>query len=455
MADDVHSTGLGLSEALWDELIFYIGERKVIPIVGAGLSTVEVDGRTVPTDEYLATQLAKRLSLPLDDLPAPPTLADVARDLARRTDIRLYSEVHTIAEAFAADAKFHAPDPLLKLARITDFKLFVTTTLDTLLEKAIDAVRHEGARTTQSLHYDRSKKDDLSADASDLSVPTVYHLFGTPNRVPGSYVVGDGDLLEFIHKLQSRDSRPDLLFDNLRENHLLLLGGSLPDWLVRLLLRVAKDQKLPNGREQLEILADDRWRGDPALGGFLKNFSPQTTIAEAGGPAFIDELWRRWSAKQPAPAGAAASASRGGGGVIFLSYSRRDAIAADTMRAELKAAGFEVWFDKEDLDAAQWRPAIAEAIRGCAVFMPLLSSNTHRELKDAVFREEWEAALQRDRGMAEKVAFIIPVVVDEVQRRDLDDVPERMRAKNIQMARGGHVTDELQRMLRAALGGRS
>ncbi len=195
-------------------------------------------------------------------------------------------------------------------------------------------------------------------------------------------------------------ARPARLFDQLRTNHLLLAGGSMSDWLVRvLLLRLAKGQKLSAQRDQLEILADDRWRGDPALMSFLLNFSPQTKMFQAGGPEFIDELWRRWAAKHgwrrraplaPKPIDADRT-------IVLPSYSRRDGeIAAKTMRAELEAEGFKVWAFGQRRGprrcAMAWDPAIAEPKSGgCTVFPPLLSRNTHNELKDAVFRREWEA----------------------------------------------------------------
>ncbi len=450
MADDVQSPGLGVSEDLWEELLYYVEQQQVIPIVGPGLSTVTIEGRTLPTDQYLAEELARRLSPPLADLPPSSTLAEVvARHLERKSgEVRLYALVNSIV----ADAQFDPPEALVKLAQITDFKLFVTTTLDSLLEAAIDAVRYGGAKTTGSLAYNPKRVEDLRENLRDMAVPTVYHLFGKPTVVPESYVISDGDLLEFIHELQSSDRRPARLFDQLRTNHLLLVGGSMSDWVVRVFLRLAKGQKLSAQRDQLEILADDRWRGDRALMSFLLNFSPQTKMFQAGGPEFIDELWRRWSAKHGAASGAPAPKPIDADRTIFLSYSRRDGEAAKTMRAELEAEGFKVWFDNAELDGQAWDPAIEAEIRRCTVFLPLLSRNTHNELKDAVFRREWSWALERDTRMAESVAFIIPVVIDDMPRGDFDDIPARMRAKDIKRGPGGHVTDEIRRALRKALG---
>ncbi len=99
------------------ELLYYIVEQQqVIPIVGPGLSTVTVDGRTLPTDQFLAEELARRLSPPLANLPPSSTLAEVvARHLERKSgEVRLYALVNSIV----ADAHFDPPEALVKLARI-------------------------------------------------------------------------------------------------------------------------------------------------------------------------------------------------------------------------------------------------------------------------------------------------------------------------------------------------
>ncbi len=57
----------------------------------------------------------------------------------------------------------------------------MTTTLDTHLEAAIDAVRYSGAKTTNSLAYNPKRVEDLRENLRDMAVPTVYHLFGKPN----------------------------------------------------------------------------------------------------------------------------------------------------------------------------------------------------------------------------------------------------------------------------------
>jgi hypothetical protein len=436
-------------EYLWDELFEYLDKQQVIPIIGPGVALVDVDGRALSVEQYTAEQLLLKLPAPIEQMPPSPTLAEVARILARaRADSGLYSRVKKIIE----EAPFGPPETLRQLAEITDFKLFVTTTSDSLLESAIDTARYGGDKTTESLCFVPNKPDDLSEhvrELRDLPRPVVYHLLGKPSAIPGSYVVSDGDLLEFIHALQS-ESRPKRLFDELKNNHLLFLGGTFSDWVVRLFLRLAKGQPLSYPRAQLEVLADERSRTDTALVSFLESFSPQTKVFYANGPKFVAELWSRWSQVKRRTSGdpPPSTAKR----TIFLSYCREDQAAANTLYAELKQDGFDVWMDKDRLDAVAYDPIIKQEVETCAAFVALLSRNTHNQKTGAYFRREWTWAIKRDTYNADDVVFIVPVVVDDFSRGDFDDVPYEIRAKDIKRGLGGHVTEELRRALRKALG---
>ncbi len=108
---------------------------------------------------------------------------------------------------------------LKKLARIEPFNLFVTLTFDSLLKSAIDQVRFEGENRTVELAYSPGRADDLPRPKEQLRTPVVYHLFGKVSSAP-EYVVTDEDILEFLCHIQPWSRRPNLLFDELKRNHL-------------------------------------------------------------------------------------------------------------------------------------------------------------------------------------------------------------------------------------------
>ena len=116
----------------------------------------------------------------------------------------------------------------------------------------------------------------------------------------------------------------------------------------------------------------------------------------------------------------------GGSDAVFLSYASEDAEAAERIAAALRAAGVEVWFDKSELRGGDvWDRQIRQQIHDCRLFIALISA--HTEARDeGYFRREWRLAIERAGDMAERKAFIVPVVIDGTNERGAS-VPDRFR----------------------------
>jgi tetratricopeptide (TPR) repeat protein len=111
---------------------------------------------------------------------------------------------------------------------------------------------------------------------------------------------------------------------------------------------------------------------------------------------------------------------------VFLSYASEDAPAAERICTTLRAAGIEVWFDRSELRGGDaWDNAIRRQIKNCALFIPLISSNSHVRT-EGYFRLEWKLAVDRSHLMAADRAFLVPVVIDGTPDSD-DRVPDRFR----------------------------
>jgi TolB-like protein len=112
---------------------------------------------------------------------------------------------------------------------------------------------------------------------------------------------------------------------------------------------------------------------------------------------------------------------------VFLSYASQDADAAQRICDALRAAGVEVWFDQSELRSGDiWDQKIRGEIRGCALFIPIVSQHTQERL-EGYFRREWKLAIERTHDMAEQKHFLVPVVVDSTLERDAI-VPDLFRA---------------------------
>jgi hypothetical protein len=423
----------------WSALLQLIEVGGVIPIIGPDLLQIEVEGKSILLDHYLARQLAHRFSLAHDE---ESSLNDVVCGLKYNDRRRAYSAVHKFLE----NAPVEPPKPLLQLAEISHFNLFVTTTFDPYLELAIKKCRGVEPKT---IAYDPRYNNDIVPD--DLLSPTVYHLLNKSSNLPFTYVISEEDLLEFVHALQSETHRPRELFEELKNKNLLVLGEHFPDWLARFFLRAAKQGRLSDARDVMEILADCRLPSDKNLVLFLQRFSKNTRIFRGGGPIdFVDELWRRWCDEYlpRKPDGVPDEMAPGG---VFISYAHEDLATVQVLRDGLIAEGFKVWFDNTALPpATRFNYDIRSYIEEqCSCFVAVLSQVTEKRT-EGYFRKEWDTAIERGRSIAHTIPFLVPVVIDGTNPKDFKTLRPEMKEFTITPLPGGRITPELVARLKEA-----
>lgn len=437
-----------LDENAWEDLLSFIEERRVIPIVGPELLMIASGERPRLLYDVLAEHLAARLNVDPRELPERYSLNDVVCQFLSHRGRR--EEAYVRLRGVLKDLDVAPPVALRQLAAITDFDLFVSTTFDSLLETAINLARFDGAHSTESLSYSPNRVTDLPAERERLTRPTVYHLFGKISASP-TYVVTDEDLLEYLCALQNEHLAPERLFHELEHSHLLVIGGSLSNWVARFFLRMAKRQRLSAPRDVGEVLADDRIVEEPRLVSFLQQVSVHTRIYR-GAERFVAELHERWQARHK-PAGASADPTRFlpparemPDNAVFISYAREDLPAVKRIKAGLEAAGITTWFDLERLESGDdYDLKVQRNIGRCSYFIPVISQNTERRL-EAYFRREWSYALDRARNMADGALFILPATIDSTNPVEAL-IPERFRALHFAQLEGGEVTPEFARRL--------
>jgi hypothetical protein len=440
-----------LDEDAWDDLLSYIEERRVIPIIGPELLQVRTDKGPRLLYDWLAEKLAGRLNVDVSQLPQPYTLNDVVCWFLGARGRR--EEAYVRLRGLLKDATFEPPRALRRLAAIPEFDLFVSTTFDPLLETAINLERFAGAPSTEALSYSPNRVVDLPAERDQLQRPVVYHLFGKVSASP-TYVISDEDLLEFICALQSEHLAPEKLFHELEHNHLLFIGSNFTNWLARLFLRMAKRQRLSDPRDVGEIMADDHTSQDERLVAFLQQVSVRTRIYQ-GAERFVDELHDRLAARRKpatAPVHAAAPlrfvppARDMPDNAVFISYSREDLPAVQQIKAGLEAAGVTTWFDMDRLEVGDdYDRKIQRNIARCSYFIPVISANTQRRL-EGYFRREWSYAMDRVRNMADGALFILPVTIDGTAAMEAL-VPDKFKALHFSQLPGGQVPSEFAQRL--------
>ncbi len=447
---------MSIPRNFWPTLLDKIEEGRVIPVIGASLVQVELDGWRAPLEAHLARLLAERLDLPGDDNQAEiPRLFDVVAR-AHRADCEgdYHSMVHRLLRELGSRV---APSPALtQLARISGFRLYLNLGFDNLLLRALDEERGLTQPESQHLAYAPNQtRLDLPRAYSSLDQPFVYALFGKSCPAP-EFVISEEDLLEWVTALQDPDNRPPQLFDALRGNHLLFIGCDLPDWLLRFFIRLTRDNRFSFSRAR-ETLIGLRSVEHVHLVSFLDQFSPKTQHLELEPAAFVAELESQWQARHAVAASTKPTVAlppdvRPGG--VFLSYASDDVAAADRLYSALQERLIDTWFDARRLvSGASYDEVIDRNIGRCGVFLVVLSEATlvrlalwrdrdgyHPE-KKPYFLREWELALSRRKLHAEGLV-LMPVRIDAPNLGD-PLIPEALRALTCAPAPGGEADPAL------------
>jgi hypothetical protein len=434
------------STIFWDILIRLIEEGNVVPVVGQDLLTMPgcTGAMLYP---FLASELAAYLGVSNEDLAHGGELNDVAcRFLSQGGQIEdIYPALKTIT---APTESLPIPVPLLQLAEIRPLRLFVTTTFDSFLARALNRKRFGDTSGVRVFAYSPNQVEDLPPDYRSFAWPAAYHLFGRVSATP-AYAVTQEDVVEFFHALQSETRQPKALFDELNRGSLLIIGSRFSGWLTRFFMRMPKASRLSVGGKS-DYLVDAEVSGDPSLVMFLKHFSKATKIFGSGNPVeFVAELHRRWMERHATDAESAASAAPAADsqaevetGAVFLSYASGDAAAVESIRQALESAGVDVFFDKADLQPGNdWEATLRRRIHQCSIFVPVISRQTLTPDR-RFFRAEWKLAL-REAEMApfsDEDAFLLPVVIDDTPA-DEPAIPSEFRAVQWCSLQGGRPTD--------------
>lgn len=419
-------------ELFWEQILEYVEEGLVVPVVGQDLLQLSLDGREVAFYTLLAERLAARLKLPADDSDAAGgsgALDAVAyRYLAAGGNVQfLYSALKSVTPA---PQELPVPQALDRLARIEKLSLFISTTFDSLLEHALNVARFGGQPLTKVFSYTPSAADPGSL--GEMEGPVVLHLFGKLSSLASEYALTEEDRLEFVHSLQSETRRPRVL-DELAERPLLVLGTGFPDWLARFFLRLGSGARLSARRGKTDVFADRTAGSDPGLDVFLRHFGPGIQVFPEGAIAFVDELSRRWGALHPERGEAAETPPAQQQqrfdlkpGAIFLSYASEDLAAARTLRDALAGRGMAVWFDKEALQAGDaFALKIRRAIQGSCLFVPVVSRHS-LTAQGRFFRREWVEAEDFLAELPPNRPFILPVAIDDTSAGE-EALPEAFR----------------------------
>lgn len=433
-------------DRLWDNLLLALRDRQIIPVIGPNIVTVPDEGGVaVPFVNHLAPRLAKCLGLPHEE---GNTLSNVASEHLVRNGNRmqLYQELRRLV----ADHE-HLPVPpgLADLAAIEDFDLFLVSTFDTFLLRALREARPgytEGNGGAAAFHPNRHA--DLP---STLPGTFVFHVLGSHRTYP-DFAVWEEDYMEFLCGMLEAplDNRRNL-FRELKDRSLLLIGAPFDDWTVRFFLRVAKQERLSGLRgKSSDYIADlPASLGEPLIFYFDKVVQ-SLQILPLAPVEFAAELRRRWELKYRAKSLDELLASIPDDidhGSVFVSYSRDNKESAMLLAAGLKQAKISVWLDKSRLKAGgDWNKSLHIAVKmKSSLFLSLISEATEADTSRFVHQERSWAAERHVKGYV----HYIPVLIDDVKTVAAE--PEIFRHLHRHHLPGGKVTLEFAKLIKGYL----
>jgi hypothetical protein len=457
------------TEDFWADLLSHIRDRVLVPVAGPDLNVVNVDGKEQLLTSVIGRRIADRYGLTVS--PGSTTIGEaVAAFLQKRGQDdgeRLYRVINDlILELDPAPS-----DALRNLAAIDDMNLFVATTPDRLMAKAVNEVRFGGRPETRELAFSPSQstaEQSRNAQPAAPSDTVVLNLFGQAASTP-QYAIHDEDRLEWLHALLSdAASLPEWLAYPLKHQPMLFIGCELPDWFGRFLLRMSSESRLSLERNQFYFVNNPTAK-EPALSAFFQTYCRRSLVQQLDmePTAFVAELRARWERQNAArlvrAGGVGSSAVVGIGarsqpvsepGTIFISYMREDAEQVRRLCDAITSLGGDVWLDERRICPGDaWEQEVLSRIRrSVRLFVPVISANTERSDEGYVFRE-WNEAIKRSLSIMGR-RFIVPVVIDSDYAGDASgyrQIPAEFRPLHFGSAPGGSPDQVLLDMLTAEI----
>ncbi len=216
---------------------------------------------------------------------------------------------------------------------------------------------------------------DEESNFKDISSPTICHIFGKAGQCNVKWVVGEEELLEFLHAWNNGKSLDRNFISRFQEQGLLVLGcESFPDWIFRFLWYPLR--KL-SGNEKGFLLGDNIHREDLvavnntntsnfSFAEFLRriNYDKSENMYE-----LLDKAVKLIKQKDDDDSQEIHD--------FFISYASEDKKLAIEIKNGIESAGLNVWLDKDrprDLDGKYWA-GIDRAIERSRYFMPIVTQH--------------------------------------------------------------------------------
>jgi hypothetical protein len=411
----------------WDELLDFITDRQLTPILGKEMYKFKQDDLLMPVDEYLSRQILELNKV--TDQPAL-TLTQAVNYLVNEKKVKTMDIIRKL-KLMIKEINFEFP-LLSQFLSITDLNYYINTAVyNNVLENNLTTIRKQ---TATSINFSINEPFSDCDDLDKLRVPFVFNVFGSLlNTVDPA--LSEEDMLEYTGHFKEKIKNATNIINALKNKNLLFLGCDFPDWMVRFILRLLSNEPMHDwGSKRTIIVVNDMSDVRKKQYEFLKNYDMVTY--DGNTKDFVEELSSRWKQKNP---------SSVKNKMIFLSYTVKDKDAVENLKKAIEGINnVTCWYDnREIVPGDDFKTEIAKNIKSADLFIPLISANSLMH-KDGYVQLEWFTAdnvntFRKIDGNTGK--YLMPVVIDDTNPYD-NNVPKYFSELSIGKVPAGNPGEE-------------
>ena len=420
----------------WDELMDFISDKRLTPIIGKEMYKFKQDDKLIPIDEYLSKQLLQVNKV--TDQP-PLTLTEAVNYLENEKKVKTIDIIRKL-KFIVKEINFDFP-VLTEFLSINELNYYINTAVyNNVLENQISQVRNH---STTSINFSINELFSDCGDLEKLNDPFVFNVFGSLlNTVDPA--LSEEDMLEYTGFFKEKMNIAPNIINALKNKNLLFLGCTFPDWMIRFILRLLSNEPMHDwGTKRTIIIVNDQSDFRNRQYNFLKNYDVVTY--EGNTNDFVHELSNKWKQKNPQQVKAK---------MVFLSYTLNDREAVETLKKALENINnVTCWYDNREIIAGDdFKTEIAKNIKSADLFIPLISTNSLMH-KDGYVQLEWFTAdnvntFRKIDGNTDK--YLMPVVIDDTNPYD-NNVPKYFSELSIGKVPQGNPDQEFLNQVKETL----
>jgi hypothetical protein len=156
----------------WDELLDFITDRQLTPILGKEMFKFQQDDLLIPVDEYLSKQILGTNHISDQQ---ELTLTQAVNYLVNEKKVKTMDIIRKL-KLMIREINFEFP-LLTQFLNITDLNYYVNTAVyNNVLENNLSAIRKQ---TATSINFSINEPFSDADDLDKLKVPFVFNVFGS------------------------------------------------------------------------------------------------------------------------------------------------------------------------------------------------------------------------------------------------------------------------------------